>query len=131
MIEEKEALLEAQHGFRKQRSTLAAMDNVLEVGRNEMKRKLRTGNFVLLILMDVRNAFNRMNWGKFMAVLEKKGISTYLHRVVSSYLEKRGLEADGRNTESQLGFHRDRSLDQHCGAQPMMACYKLRIYRKG
>lgn len=92
---EKGALSEAQYGFRKQRSTLAAVDRVLKTARAEMKGTLKTRNFVLPILPDVRNVFDNMNWRTLMVVLEEKVISTYLCRVLSSYLKNGRLEADG------------------------------------
>lgn len=51
-IEEKEAVSEAQYGFRNQRSTLEAVNRNPKIEREEMKRKLKTRNFVPLILLD-------------------------------------------------------------------------------
>ena len=94
-IEEKGALSEAQFGFRKGRSTVGAIERVMEVARRERSATPKTRAFVLLILVDVRNAFNSMDWWRCMQSLEKRGISPYLRRLLSSYLRDRSLSAGG------------------------------------
>lgn len=90
-IEEKSALSDSQYGFRKGKSTLAAIQRVLHTAQQERKETDWKRKFVLMVLLDVRNAFNTANWGVIMAALEKKEISPYLRRIISSYLDDRDL----------------------------------------
>jgi hypothetical protein len=90
-IEAKGAMSEAQYGFRKGRSTFGALNRVLKRAGEESMKTQNTRGFVLLVLLDVRNAFNTMNWGVLMEALRRKGISGYLRRIISSYLDERSL----------------------------------------
>lgn len=97
-IEGNNILSDSQHGFRKDRGTIGAIKRVLDIAFNETKKTLKTRNFTLVILLDVKNAFNSMNWEVIMRALVHKGISPYLRRIISSYLQDRSLR-------TQQGIH--------------------------
>lgn len=76
--ESKGALSDAQYGFRKGRSTLGALGAVIQSAIGERQRDIRTHKHVLIILLDVKNAFNSMSWKAAMDVMARRGISPYL-----------------------------------------------------
>lgn len=102
-IESKGALSDAQYGFRRGRSTLGALSAVIQTAIGERQRNLRTRKYVLLILLDVKNAFNSMNWKAAMDVMARRGISPYLRRIVGSYFSDRKLLAGGQEYQVTAG----------------------------
>lgn len=102
-LETKNLLSDTQYGFRRHRGTVGAIKRVLNIAEAELTKTLKTRNFVLLILLDVRNAFNTMKWDVILSALERKGISTYLRRIISSYLQDRALHTDHSKREVTAG----------------------------
>lgn len=89
-----------QYGFRCGRSTI---DAIQEVGK--IARVAQTGNhfsrkIVLLVTLDVKNAFNSARWPDIMQALEITfKVPKYLLRIIDSYLSNRILLFD--TTEGQ------------------------------
>ena len=104
-MEEKGCLSDRQHGFRHGHSTLSALDSVLEVAQQERERTLKTRGLCLVVLLDIKNAFNSMNWGVILDIMERRAISPYLRRIVSSYLAERSITLgdEGRRYEVTAG----------------------------
>lgn len=104
-LEEKGCLSDDQYGFRKGRSTLSALRRVLDRAEEEARKTLKTRGFCLVILLDVRNAFNTMNWGVIARCMEEKGISNHLRRMIASYLSTRAIlmGEDGARYEVTAG----------------------------
>ena len=91
-VEERRGLSPRQYGFRKGRSTV---DAILEVVNNA--KKVKQGNwrkkgFCAVILLVVRNAFNSIKWERIMKALEKRETPEYPLRMVDTYLSDRKLE---------------------------------------
>lgn len=94
-----------QHGFRPGRSTIGAIEDVIEGAR-----KAQTGNhfsrrIVLLATLDVRNAFNSATWTDMIEALETRfRAPAYIMRMVRSYLRDRVLiyENAGRTHKKQI-----------------------------
>ncbi|OQR69323.1 RNA-directed DNA polymerase from mobile element jockey-like, partial [Tropilaelaps mercedesae] len=80
--------------FRKGQSAIKALQNVLNLAHAGTLKSRKTRHFVLLILLDVRNAFNTANWNEIDKALEKRGISPYLRRMARSYLSQRTLTTE-------------------------------------
>ena len=59
LVEQSVALSIRQHGFRPKRSTLGAIEDVIEDVKTAQSGTHYTRNIVLLATLDVRNAFNR------------------------------------------------------------------------
>jgi Reverse transcriptase (RNA-dependent DNA polymerase)/Endonuclease-reverse transcriptase len=97
-LEQESALSENQHGFRRGHSTLTALKSVMEVAEKERRQSLRTRGLCLVILLDVKNAFNSMNWAVILRCMAAKGCSPYLRRIVASYLEDRQILLGGSST---------------------------------
>ena len=59
----------------------------------------------VLITVDVKNAFNTASWRLIVQKLENKGISTYLIRLVDSYLKDRTVilrDSENRSEEMKI-----------------------------
>lgn len=95
-LENLSGLSEKQFGFRKGRSTIDAMEEVIAcLERGTRKRNNR--GYCVLITLDIRNAFNSAKWTKIIRSMEDKGISTYLVETVKSYLQKRTVRVGSSN----------------------------------
>lgn len=102
-IEKNNLLSDSQYGFRRGRGTIGAVNKVLEKAFEELKKTPRTRNFTLLILLDVRNAFNSMNWEVILTALDRKKVSPYLRQIISSYLYNRTLRTQHAQHEITAG----------------------------
>ena len=90
-LDEKEALTVSQYGFRAGRSTIDAVQEVLRLAKEEISKTRRKRRFTMLILLDVRNAFNSMPWEVVMEALKRAEVSPYLRRIVGNYLQDRRI----------------------------------------
>lgn len=90
-VESKEALHPLQFGFRKGRSTMDAVSMIVKIAEDARGRSRCSRRIPVIIMLDVRNAFNSIPWGLIFAALEKNGISLYLRRAIRQYLVDRRL----------------------------------------
>lgn len=72
-----------QHGFRKGKSTLQAMERILNFVKETNEK------YCLLVTLDIRNAFNSAPWGMIMNKLQERRTSAYLRNIIGSYLSER------------------------------------------
>lgn len=86
---------EHQFGFRAGKSTTDAVRKVVEIAEGEKKKTLKTRNLVVLIMLDVINAFNSASWSTIREAMVSKGICPALITLIEGYLEDRYLEVDG------------------------------------
>lgn len=84
-IETKHNLHEHQYGFRRERSTIQAIERIYEVVAEANKR------WSVLILLDVKNAFNTARHSLIIQELRRRNIKGYLINVISSYLSNRKI----------------------------------------
>ncbi|CAB0037365.1 unnamed protein product [Trichogramma brassicae] len=90
-------LSDHQYGFRKGRSTINAIENVIATTREAIagKRWNRgTKKYCALVTLDVKNAFNSARWNSIHATLRRMRSPEYLLRIISSYLSARVLDYD-------------------------------------
>jgi len=84
-----------QHGFRSGHSTIDAIQEVVEAVRRAKDYSHWTRRVVLLVTLDVRNAFNSARWVDMLWALEHSfRVPSYLLRMVDSYLKDRALLYD-------------------------------------
>ena len=95
-IEERGDLHERQHGFRRGRSTLGAMSEVVEVARAAARKAARHKDFCAQVTLDVRNAFGVARWSGIIRELERRGISSDMIQRTRNYLSERALLVGGR-----------------------------------
>jgi exonuclease III len=91
-VEERGGMAETQFGFRKGRSTIDALKKVVEIANRAKNYSYRHKKLCVMIVFDVKNAFNTARWPKIVAALEELKISPYLINIVQSYLDNRRLE---------------------------------------
>nr|XP_034195162.1 uncharacterized protein LOC117611332 [Osmia lignaria] len=91
-------LADNQYGFRKGRSTLDAMDKVDGIWQKARKDR----RHCLLVLLDVKNAFNTIRWGSIIRCLEERGFAPELVNLIRSYLDERWIVYNA--AEGELNF---------------------------
>lgn len=82
-LEAGDALSDRQFGFRKGRSTIQAVEAVLECARRS------SGKWCVLVTLDIRNAFNTASWRGIKVRLREIGVSGGLIRILDNYLCER------------------------------------------
>ncbi|XP_015113967.1 uncharacterized protein LOC107039043 [Diachasma alloeum] len=95
-----------QYGFRKGRSTLEAINLVVDTAREAISgKKWLKGKkkYCLVATLDIKNAFNSPRWNCIMDALVKSNVPGYLRRMVASYFSGRILKYD---TECDLEQYR-------------------------
>ncbi|CAB0032892.1 unnamed protein product, partial [Trichogramma brassicae] len=88
-------LSERQYGFRKGRSTIDAIEDVISVAREAIagKRWYRgTKKYCTVVTLDVRKAFNSARWDNILATLRRLLVPDYLLRIIFSYFSARVLD---------------------------------------
>lgn len=96
-VEMKNVLHPLQFGFRRGRSTTDAVSKLVEIATAARGGSWYTRQIPVVVMLDIRNAFNSIPWGSIFSAMEK-GISSYLRRVIYKYLIGRKLvyfAADG------------------------------------
>lgn len=81
-------LSSCQFGFRRGLSTNDAIVYV----KKKVQKAVNKGSVVILISLDIANAFNSLPWRIILDALRKKGIPTYLIRIIDFYLSDRFIE---------------------------------------
>lgn len=88
-IERRGGLSTNQFGFRKGRSTIKALEEVITTVKNCKQR------WCVLVALDVKNAFNTARHSIIMKELRVRNIPRYLINLVSSYLKHRSVTWGG------------------------------------
>jgi Reverse transcriptase (RNA-dependent DNA polymerase)/Endonuclease-reverse transcriptase len=89
-----DGLSDNQFGFRKARSTMDAIDTVINIARDAVNRPRGSKQYCAVVTLDVQNAFNSANWDRIMTALEQMEVPNYLIRIVDNYLNGRVLIYD-------------------------------------
>lgn len=87
-------LSEYQYGFRKGKSTIDAVDLVLNTARKAIagtRWKRGSKKYCLVATLDIKNAFNTVKWEVIMNSLLKMKVPAYLRNIISSYFTDRVL----------------------------------------
>lgn len=98
-----EQLSERQYGFRKGRSTIGAIEKVLEIGQAAARGAYQHRKTCALITLDVKNAFNSAPWELIVHALEQKETPQYLVNIVRSYLSNRKVAIEDRTLPMTCG----------------------------
>lgn len=94
-IEDGGGLSPQQYGFRRGRSTVQAIDKILRIARAAHEQSPRER--CIVVLLDVKNAFNTANWTEIIRELETKGVSCYLINIVKDYFTERVLHINKKD----------------------------------
>lgn len=93
-------LADNQYGFRKGRSTLDAVNLVVNIAKDAIagsRWNRGSKKYCLVATLDIKNAFNSANWDYIMRALEDKNVPGYLRMMVASYFTDRLLKYDTKN----------------------------------
>nr|CAI5850898.1 unnamed protein product [Callosobruchus analis] len=93
-----------QFGFRRGRSTIDAVEKVLEIAERANDK------WCVLVTLDVRNAFNTASWAVIIQELGHRGISNYLINLVSSYFKERTIQIAKQILEITTGVPQGSAL---------------------
>ena len=88
MVDEN-GLLEKQFGFRKGRSTVDAIQSVVDIATKARRRTGKRKEFCALISIDIRNAFNTARWNICIEAMVQKKVPDYMLRIITDYLSDR------------------------------------------
>lgn len=76
-----------QHGFRKGRCTLNALDAVNRAAETAIMEQ----QYAVFINLDIMNAFNSLKWSDIMAELKRQKLPRYLQRILRGYFKGRKI----------------------------------------
>lgn len=78
---------ETQFGFRSGRSTIDAIERIMQAAHGAVQHR----DICVLVSLDITNAFNSAPWLKIDAALQRCGIPRYLNDLIRAYLHGRSL----------------------------------------
>ena len=90
-------LAERQYGFRKARSTIHAIQHVVEIAKKGIHgRSWRRGSkkYCAVVTLDIKNAFNSAKWSCILNALHAFQVPVYIRRIISDYFRNRVLIYD-------------------------------------
>lgn len=90
-------LSNSQHGFRAGRSTITAIEEAVAYTKNARS------TLVIIILIDIKNAFNTAKWNKILEAMIRGGLSHYLVQCVQSYFKDRTITIAGSVYNTSMG----------------------------
>ena len=103
-LERKGDLHEMQFGFRKGRSTIDAISEVLKVAEEINSVSYQHRHLGMLVTLDIRNAFNSLRWQDIVEELAERNIDGNIRRVVQDYLTDRYIQtAHGEEYKMSCG----------------------------
>lgn len=85
-IERTGGLAENQFGFREGRSTISAVQKVVNLVDRAARRNRHTRR-PAVITLDIRNAFNCTSWQKILELLKEREVKKYLRRMIKQYFK--------------------------------------------
>ena len=88
-------LSENQFGFRKGRSTVDAIQAVVDIATEARRGTGNRKGFCALIGIDIRNAFNTARWNICIEAIVRKKVLDYLLRMIDDYLSDRWVIHEG------------------------------------
>lgn len=91
-------LAENQFGFRKHRSTCDAIQLV----KNLTNESTENGGFAIAVALDIRNAFNSIQWRVIRRVLRRQGYPSYIRRIIDAYLSERDICYVGKDVYQHI-----------------------------
>ncbi|XP_041984091.1 uncharacterized protein LOC121736777 [Aricia agestis] len=81
-------LSSAQFGFRPRRSTIDAVARIRAITEEVVSR----GGVVVVVSLDISNAFNTLPWATINEALRYHGVPRYMRRVIRNYLSERSVQ---------------------------------------
>lgn len=88
-LDQNGGLSDRQYGFRKGRSTVDAIKEVVEFARNAKDGIDGRKGFCALISIDIKNAFNSVRWKDIIESLIRRNVPEYLINLIENYFSER------------------------------------------
>ena len=88
-------LSDNQFGFRNRRSTIDAIQAVVDIANKARRGTGKRKGFCALISIDIRNAFNTARWNICIEAMARKKVPDYLLRTIDDYLSDRWVIYEG------------------------------------
>ena len=88
-------LWENQFGFRKGRSTVDAIQAVVDIATEARRGTGKRERFCALISIEIRNPFNTARWNSCIEAMVRKKVPDYLLRMTDDYLSDRWVIYEG------------------------------------
>lgn len=101
-----------QFGFRRNKSTLSALDEFMIY----IKESKRQNMITLALAFDISNAFNSVSWHDILKCLEEDSISMYIVNVIKSFLSNRKIV----DQDFGISYYYDREIPQGSSLGPIM-----------
>ena len=95
-------LSENQFGFRKGRSTVDAIQAVVDIATKARRGTAKRKRFWAFISIDIRNAFHTARWNICIGAMVRKKVPDYLLRMIDDYLSDSCLKMAPGKTEALL-----------------------------
>lgn len=105
-IEKTGGLSENQYGFRSGRQTIHAIQRVIETAKEAESYSWKYRRICVVIMLDVKNAFNCASWEHILEALRKRGVDKSLYKIIRSYLSERSIILTSQDRKSELTVNR-------------------------
>lgn len=103
------ALSDNQYGFRQGRGTIQAIEEVLSMADAVASGPTQDRDLLLLVTLDVRNAFNTVPWAAIVEAMRLKGVPEYMISMMRSYMTDRAVLVNDGDTQ--------REMEKFCGVR--------------
>lgn len=85
-----------QYGFKKNCSTVHAIEETVKVAKEAREKGGRKKGFCALIALDIKNAFNSLRWCDILISMAEREFPAYIRKLVASYLSNRIIRFEGK-----------------------------------
>jgi len=102
-LSDNDDLSDRQFGFRKGRSTVDAIQRVMDTVTRAGRGPLYNRKLCVVVALDVANAFNSARWGSIIAAVCEKQFPQYLVNILQSYLSNREIRYEGKTWRTTCG----------------------------
>lgn len=102
-LEVKRGISEHQYGFIPGKSTIDAINEVINIAKTGKKQHWSNRELVMAIALDVKNAFNSASWEHIINKMKKLGIADYIVEIIKDYFTDREIGIDGYDRKMSCG----------------------------
>ncbi|GIX87707.1 reverse transcriptase domain-containing protein [Caerostris darwini] len=120
-LEERHLLFDTQFGFRKQRSTIDALQRIKDFILNAQHSNCLT----CIISLDIANAFNFTSCPLLKNKISTLNIPSYLKKILFSFLDDRKVVLGDITHKYNIGIPQGSCLDLYCGTSLLTTFWGL------
>lgn len=95
-LQEHRNLSANQYGFKKNCSTVDAIEETVKAAKEAREKGGRKKGFCTLIALDIQNAFNSLRWSDILNSMAEREFPVYIRKLVASYLSNRIIRFEGK-----------------------------------